>query len=298
MNEDDRVRGLWCATLTPLDGAGRCDSERLAAHVQALFADGVDGVAVFGTSGEGPSFSVAERRVGLKAMLDAGIAPGRMVAATGCAAVTDTVELTRHALDNGVVRCLVLPPFFFKEVADDAVFAFYAGLIDAVADPRLRLYLYHIPQFSGVRVSPDVVSRLASAYPGLVAGVKDSAADWTHTAQLLERVPQLDILVGHEPHLPQLMRAGGAGTICAVANVYPGIVRAVLARDVSDADTTRLRQFLDVLLRFPFLPAFKAIKAAQTSDPGWRAVRPPWTALPDAARDDLVASLRETGFLP
>ena len=55
--------------------------------------------------------------------------------------------------------------------------AFYAGLIDAVADARLRLYLYHIPQFSGVPVSPAVVDRLAHGYPGVVAGVKDSAAD-------------------------------------------------------------------------------------------------------------------------
>jgi len=225
MNEDGRVRGLWCAMLTPLDHAGRLDPARLASHARQLLADGVDGIAPFGTTGEGPSFSVDERRAGLETLLDSGIAPGRLIAATGCAAATDTIALSRHALDNGVPRCLVVPPFYFKEVPDDAVFAFYAGLIDSVADARLRLYVYHIPQFSGVPVTADVVRRLADAYPGVVAGVKDSAGDWTHTAQLLERVPQLDLLVGHEPHLPQLMRAGGAGTICGVANVYPGIVR-------------------------------------------------------------------------
>jgi 4-hydroxy-tetrahydrodipicolinate synthase len=176
------------------------------------------------------------------------------------------------------------------------VFGFYAGLIDTVADPRLRLYVYHIPQFSGVPIAPDMLCRLAAAYPGIVAGVKDSAAEWTNTARLLERVPQLDILVGHEPHLPRLMRAGGAGTICGVANVYPPIVRAVLARDAAAADEARLQQFLDVLFRFPFLPAFKAIKAAQTNDPAWRAVRTPWTVLTDAAQDDLLTALRDAGF--
>ena len=296
MNADHHVRGLWCAILTPLDRSGRIDLARFADHAQSLLDRGVDGIAPFGTTGEGPSFSAVERRAGLEGLLHAGVAPDRLIAGTGCAAVTDTVELTRHALDGGVVRCLIVPPFYFKDVPGDAVFGFYAGLIDTVADPRLRLYVYHIPQFSGVPIAPDMLCRLAAAYPGIVAGVKDSAAEWTNTARLLERVPQLDILVGHEPHLPRLMRAGGAGTICGVANVYPAIVRAVLARDAAAADEARLQQFLDVLFRFPFLPAFKAIKAAQTNDPAWRAVRTPWTVLTDAAQDDLLTALRDAGF--
>lgn len=296
MIEPERVRGLWCATLTPLDRDGRIDAGRMAAHVRLLLGQGVDGVAPFGTTGEGSSFSVAERRSGLDALLAGGITAGRIVAGTGAAAVTDAVELTRHALGVGVFRCLVVPPFFFKDVPDDAVFAFFAGLIDAVNDPRLRLYLYHIPQFSGVAVRPAVVARLAEAFPGVIAGVKDSAGEWSNTEELLARAPALDILVGHEPHLPRLMRAGGAGTICGVANVYPGIVRALLARDVAREDETRMQRFIDVLFRFPFLPAFKAIKSAQVDDAGWRAVRTPWTALRDGAREDLVAALESSGF--
>ena len=295
-NEAQHVRGLWCALLTPLDGYGRIDPIRMSAHAQALLAQDVDGVAPFGTTGEGPSFSVAERRAGLEALLGAGIAPARLLAATGCAAATDTVELTRHALDSGVRCCLVVPPFYFKDVDDDALFAFYAALIDTVADPRLRLYVYHIPQFSGVPVSAGMLGRLADAYPGVVAGVKDSSADWTHTERLLARVPRLDILVGHEPHVPRLLRAGGAGTICGVANVYPSIVKALFAADVRAADEARVQRFIDILFRYPFLPAFKAIVAAQTRDSGWCAVRTPWTALPETARHALVAALRDGGF--
>jgi len=296
MIDPGRVRGLWCATLTPLDREGRVDATRLAAHVRLLLSQGVDGVAPFGTTGEGPSFSVAERRSGLDALLAGGITGGRIVAGTGGAALTDAVELTRHAIGVGVFRCLVVPPFFFKDVPDEAVFAFFAQLIDAVNDPRLRLYLYHIPQFSGVPVRPGVVARLAEAFPGVIAGVKDSAGDWSNTEALLERAPGLDILVGHEPHLPKLMRGGGAGTICGVANVYPGIVRALLARDVQKDDETRIQRFLDVLFRFPFLSAFKAIKAAQVDDGGWRALRAPWLPLPDAQRDDLLDALENAGF--
>lgn len=296
MIDPGRVRGLWCATLTPLDRDGRVDAARMAAHVRVLLGQGVEGVAPFGTTGEGTSFSVAERRSGLDALLAGGITAGRIVGGTGAAAITDAVELTRHAISVGVFRCLVVPPFFFKDVSDDAVFAFFAGLIDSVNDPRLRLYLYHIPQFSGVAIRASVVARLAEAFPGVIAGVKDSAGDWSNTEELLARAPSLDILVGHEPHLPRLMRAGGAGTICGVANVYPGIVRALLARDVQPEDEARIQRFLDVLFRFPFLPAFKAIKSAQVDDAGWRTLRAPWTPLPDGAREDLLDALETAGF--
>jgi len=296
MTDPGRVRGLWCATLTPLDRDGRVDAARLAAHARLLFSQAVDGIAPFGTTGEGPSFSVAERRSGLDGLLGSGITAARLVPGTGCAALTDTVELTRHALSVGVSRCLVVPPFFFKDVSDEAVYAFFAQVVDGVNDPRLRLYLYHIPQFSGVPVRPAVVARLADTFPGVIAGVKDSAGEWSNTEALLALAPSLDILVGHEPHLPQLMRAGGAGTICGVANVYPGIVRALLARDVAQEDEVRIQRFIDVLFGFPFLPAFKAIKAAQVDDPGWRTPRPPWMALPDASRENLLHALEAAGF--
>ena len=70
-------------------------------------------------------------------------------------------------------------------------------------------------------------------------------------------------------HQPGGMRAGGAGTICGVANVYPGIVRALLARDVAAEDATRIHRFIDVVMRFPFLPAFKKVHDAVQKQQGF-----------------------------
>jgi len=287
---------LWCATLTPLGPEGAIDHARMAAHVRALFAQGVDGVAPFGTTGEGPSFSVAERRAGLDALIAAGTAPSQLVPGTGCAAFSDTVSLTRHAVQVGCSRCLVLPPFFFKDLGDDAVYGYFAALIDAVADPRLSLYLYHIPQFSGVAISADVVAKLAADYPRTVAGVKDSGGDFAHTQALLAAVPRLAILVGHEPHLPKLMRAGGAGTICGIANVFPRLVAPLLKPNAAPSDEERIAAFIDAIFRFPFLPAFKALRAAQTNDAAWRTLRPPLFALNEADRARLLAALAAAGF--
>ena len=108
------VQGVWCAVLTPFDSAGLPDSARLARHVRRILAAGVDGIALFGTTGEGQSLSLNERRAGLDALLTASIAPSRIVAATGCASLPETIELTRHAVQSNCAGALVLPPFFSR----------------------------------------------------------------------------------------------------------------------------------------------------------------------------------------
>ena len=296
MKESTPLSGLWCATLTPLGQHLGIDQPRLASHVNGLLAEGVDGVVLFGTMGEGPSFSVAERCAGLDGLLAAGTPAQRMVTATGCAALRDTVTLTRHSLQAGCPRCLILPPFFWKDLSDEGVFRYYASLIDEVDDPRLRLYLYHIPQLSAVPIRPEAVTRLAAAYPGIVAGVKDSSGDFAHTAALLECAPQLAILGGDEPQLPQLMRAGGAGTICGLANLAPSVTAALLRPDVDQEAVNGVQTFLDIVLRYPLVPAFKAVYAAQTGDDAWRAVRLPLLPLTEAEYQALFLSLAEAGF--
>jgi 4-hydroxy-tetrahydrodipicolinate synthase len=296
----DRIRGVWCATLTPLDALGAPDVRMLASHVQRLFAAGVDGIAPFGTTGEGQSFSVAQRRGGLDGLLAAGIPPARIVAGTGCAALADTVELTRHAVSAGCAGALVLPPFFFKGPSDEGIYASYARLIDGVADARFRLYLYHIPQITGVSVPHDVISRLATTYPGVLAGIKDSEGNWTHTRALLERFKTLSVFVGHEPHLPAALAAGGAGTICGVANLYPRLVRRLYDQaPITGAkdELGRIEAFVSLLGKVPIFAAFKALLADMTGDPKWEALCPPLVAMDRDARKAWLASVARTGLV-
>ncbi len=118
-----------------------------AAHARWLLAHGVDGVAPFGTTGEGQSFSMAERAgTDCPACSPPAFPPTRVVAATGCTALAETIALTRQGVQSGCAACLVLPPFFFKDASDDGLFAWYARLIEAVGDSRLRVLLYHIPR--------------------------------------------------------------------------------------------------------------------------------------------------------
>ena len=184
------LRGLWCATLTPVAPTGGIDHVRFAAHVQALLAQGVDGVAPFGTTGEGQSFAADERRAGLDALLAAGVPGQRIVAGTGCAALPETIALSRHALAAGCLASLVLPPFFWKDVGDDGLFTWYARLIEARGRSRVSSCCSIT-----CRRSPRCRCRSTSwrasppRFPVRVVGIKDSEGNWAHTSALLARVP-------------------------------------------------------------------------------------------------------------
>jgi len=295
------IRGVWCATLTPLDANGRFDHQRLVAHAHQLFNEGVDGIAPFGTTGEGQSFGLAERRAGLERIIAAGVAPHRILAATGCAALPETVELTRHAVEAGCAGALVLPPFFWKDATDDGMYAYYATLIDRVGNSSLRMYLYHIPQVTAVPITTALIKRLRAAHPGVVAGLKDSAGDLEHSRAMVARFPELAVFVGHEPHLPAMRAAGGAGTICGVANFFPRLVRRLHENPGTpdcDAALDTIRRFVEIALAYPLMPAFKALQAHLTGDDGWRAVRPPLAALPAADSGAMLERLRTSGIIP
>ena len=290
------LRGVWTAVLTPLEVDGRVAYDVLVAHCQSLFARGIDGVTLFGTTGEGQSFTVIERRQALEQLLAAGIPTDRVIVGTGCAALAETAELSRHAAAFGVAGILALPPFFFKSLSDDGVYAAFASLCDMLKGVRTQMILYHIPQVSAVAVAPAVVARLARSYPGLIAGVKDSSGDWENTASLLKLTPDLAIMVGHEPYLPRLLKAGGVGTICGIANYRPDLIRRLYDSAGKPEETTLVsvvEKVCSLVTGVPFVPALKALMAEQTGEKRWLNVRPPLT-IPDVAELQRLVSAAKT----
>ena len=293
-----RITGTWAAVATPLTAGGGLDAPMLGKFAAELLLRGCDGVALFGTTGEGPAFSVAERAAGLEAALAAGVPADRVIASVGCTALADVEALARHALARGVVRLMMLPPFFFKGVGAEGVYTAYARTIDRLGDDRMRLVLYHIPQTSAVAVPHEAVRRLAAAYPEIVAGIKDSSGDLDHTLGLIRAFPDLSVLVGAENHVAPVVGHGGAGTICGLANLAPQLIRRVC--DMGDMAKPDDRAKIDALIAAvaagPFVPRVKAALAALTGHAAWSVVRPP---LEPVAPDDasaLVAGLKAAGL--
>lgn len=277
----EAIRGFWVASVTPLATDGSVDSAKLAAHARQLFDKGVDGVVLFGTTGEGTSFNVAERIATVEAMLEAGIATERIGIGGGFPAISDSIALTRAVLGLGLRHVLYLPPYFDRGVAPEGIEDAFAAIIDGVADDRLRASLYHIPQVSGVAIPTTVAANLRKRYGTVVAGLKDSSGDFKQFQAFRAAAPELAITVGNEADIARAIAAGGAGTICGMANVVPELVRGMVeGKDVE----TRMQAAIDLVLNTPsFLATLKAILAAQTGDAAWLRVRPPSRALSDGA---------------
>jgi 4-hydroxy-tetrahydrodipicolinate synthase len=193
------LSGVWCPALTPVDADLRPDAHRLIAHARWLLRSGCHGLVLFGTTGEANSFSVEERTLLLEAALEGGLPRERMLVGTGCCALSDTVKLTGHALSRGVAGVLMLPPFYYKDLSDEALFASFDQVIQKVETDRFKLYLYHFPRLSGVPITPGLIERLRRRYPDTVAGVKDSSGDWQNTRMLIERFPELAIFPAPRP---------------------------------------------------------------------------------------------------
>ena len=290
------VSGVFAAAATPYNADLSPDHGLLVEHCLGLLADGCHGIALLGTTGEANSLSVGERMGLLEAMLKGGIAPAQLMPGTGVAAIPETVALTRHALDHGVARVVMLPPFYYKGVSDEGLYAAYARIIEGVGDDRLRIVLYHIPQMSGMPLSQTLVSRLHAAFPGIVVGIKDSSGDFANTEAYATSNPGFAVFAGPDPLLLPMLASGGAGCITANANLVSASLRSIYdgagdparAAEV-EAAQERITAYRTLAMSYPQIPAVKAMLALKSGNPGWSRVRPP--LLPLAATQ--LVELRE-----
>ena len=300
MSNPERISGVLSPVVTPFDRQLLPDPVKLAQHCRWLIDNDV-GLAVFGTNSEANSLSTGEKLALLEFLVEAGLPPARMMPGTGCCALTDSVALTRKAVELGCGGVLMLPPFYYKGVSEEGLFRNYAEVVERVGDTRLRIYLYHIPPVAQVPIPLSLIERLLAAYPGVIAGIKDSSGDWSNTEAMLERFqPQgFDVFAGSETFLLSTLRGGGAGCISATANVNPAAISA-LARSWRQDDAEDQQQRLDavrgVFQGYVMIPALKAAIAQFSGDEDWRRVRPPLVELDDAARASLRDGLEQVGF--
>ncbi|MHA1564321.1 MAG: dihydrodipicolinate synthase family protein, partial [Alphaproteobacteria bacterium] len=301
MTNQSACHGLWVPALTPFTADLEVDVARFIAHCHWLLANGANGLAAFGTTSEANSLSGGERMALLDQLVEAGIAPSALMPGTGCCALPDTVALTRHAVDHGCAGVLLLPPFYYKGIGDDGIYAGIARLIERIADDRLKIYLYHIPPMAGVGFSLDLIGRLLKDFPDKIAGLKDSSGDWSNTAAILKNYPSLAVFPGSEIFLLDGLRAGSAGCISASANVNTAAISALYEHyrnngqdlDASQERLTLLRRTFETQ---PMVPGLKAIIAHARSDPAWRTARPPLVPLNEASAATLFEKLNQLDF--
>ena len=283
------------AMATPVTEDFAPDAARMAARARALLGDGADGVALFGTTGEGPHFPVAQRQAALEQVIAGGLPPDRLIVAANAVALADVISLARHAVAVGAAAVLLMPPFFLRGATSEAgVERFYDAVIAACSEPRLRVILYHFPDISGFAFTPPLIRRLVERHGPAIVGIKDSGGDWAVTSAFIGAFPELAVMTGTEVHIHRVVDAGGAGTICGLGNVMPRLLRRLLDRPaLADQLVPSIQAMDDALSAHPVVPACKAVIAELTGDAAWRRVMPPMSALAEPQRTGLLDRIRD-----
>ena len=287
--------GVCAAALTPLDSSDGPDAARTVAHCRRLFALGCDAINLLGTTGEAMSFSVAQRLSVMEAVAASDLPTSAFMVGTGASALADTVLLTRAAVELGFAGALVMPPFYFKDNTDDGLTRFFSRLIERVDRSNLRLYLYHFPKLSGVSFSQTLVVRLVDAFPGVIAGLKDSSGTPGYADAIVAAAP-IAVFPSAETSLAAARERGFAGCISATVNVSASLAAAVWrGAAVAPARVAREQEQLtairQAIARYPLVPAVRAVYACLSGDRDWRRMVPPLYELYGSEEAALLASL-------
>jgi 4-hydroxy-tetrahydrodipicolinate synthase len=270
----NHLKGVIAAIPTPITQAGEPDITLFLKAARHLLGHGCDGLNVLGTTGEATSFSLAQRSTLMTAIAASDLPKERMMVGTGAASVADAATLTRHAAACGFAGALLLPPFYYKGVSDDGVFRYVERVVQASAEPAIPIYLYHFPALAGVRYDAPLVSRLLKAFPGRIAGLKDSSGDMDYARQMAALSPSFDVFPSTEACLAEARTGRFAGCISATANLNS----ADCAKAFHQGDEGALARAVAVRKSFdgkPLIPGVKAALAQILGEPSLARVLPP-----------------------
>lgn len=288
------LSGVIAAAATPLTADNSIDTGAYLDHCRWLLEHGCDGINVLGTTGEANSVGLAVRHSLLDTVGDSGLPMAQLMVGTGGCALSDTVELTRYAVQCGFAGQLVLPPFYYKPVDDDGIFTFFAQLIDTVADDRLQIYLYNFPQLTGIPFSIAVIQRLIQAYPGVVVGLKDSSGNVDNAKAIVDACPGFAVFPSSEGVLQQGREQGFAGCISATVNLTSADAGRVWHdptgpdADIQQASISQIRAHI---ASFTLIPAIKYLLHRLYDSSVWERLLPPNVPLTAAQGEVLSAKV-------
>ncbi|MGR3291901.1 MAG: dihydrodipicolinate synthase family protein [Paracoccaceae bacterium] len=275
----NNLNGIIAPILTPFESNGTIADDLWVAHAKWVLGQGAHYLSPFGTTGEALSVPVADRMKALECLTAAGIAPALLMPGTGLTSLSETISLTRHAVDLGVRATMILPSFFYTDAGDDGQFRYFAALVNGVADENLKICLYNIPKYSGVSISAGLANRLHQEFPTVFVAFKDSTGNWDNTLAVINEATDIAVFPGTEVLLAKAMQAGGAGCISAMVNLNARAMRSTFDdltdnREVS-ARLAELNQFRETIQNGGLIPALKSILAVWYDDPRWLNLRPP-----------------------
>ncbi len=246
--------------------------------------------------------SAPQKMSTLTTLIEGGLNPAHMMPGTGATSIDATVNMTRHAVNHQCAGVLMLPPFYYKDVTDDGLFAYFSEVIQKVGSSALQIYIYNMPPVTKINLSLSLLERLTKEYPKTVVGMKDSSGDWAYTESVIKLLApsSFRVYAGSEVFLIRTLRADGVGCISATTtNVNPQAI-ADLAAHWRESNADERQAVLDkvrgVFAKYQMIAGMKTAVAHYSNDPEWLRVRPPLTQLSADQQAQLLSELKQIQF--
>jgi 4-hydroxy-tetrahydrodipicolinate synthase len=292
------LAGIYVAAVTPIKyNASNVDFESVGKFMHFLHGRGCHGALLFGTTGEGPSFSPKEREAYLRAVrvIRQQIRGFKLLAGTGTPSLSETIELTKLAFELNYDGVVVLPPYYFRKVSDDGLFRWFSELIDNAVPKDKYLLGYHIPPMTGIGFSLELLERLKEKYPVQFAGIKDSSHDEAFASAVGQKFGKdLLVLNGTDTYLHHALKNNAQGAITAPANLISDNLRKVWDAYQEGNDPTETQNKVNEQRHFlekfsPVAPILKGLLHKIHGLPQW-SVRSP---LEDASQNVVEEAAQE-----
>jgi len=287
-------KAVYSAVLTPFNKDLSIDKKLFISHCEFLLKNNIS-LAPLGTTGEANSVSVSEKIDLIKTISSSDLPKEKIIIGTGNTSFVDAALLTKTAVENKIFSVLLLPPFYYKNVSDDGVYQYYKQIINTVKSKNLRVFLYNIPQVSGVTISIDLINRLKKEFSDTITGIKDSSGNFENTKKYKE-IKNFIVYPGSEKFLYDGLHIGCSGCISATTNVNIEATKLINSFDKSDGESInkKIKAVRDVFEKYPVIAALKATKIKEDSN--WSNIRPPLVALSDQQKSNLAKDLKDINF--
>ena len=277
-----KIKGVFSAALTPIKLDYSINLNLFYSHCRWLLTQGINGLAVFGTTGEANAFNVEEKINALEYLINNKIDPAKLLPGTGQCSITDTIRFTKNCAKLKVRAVLVLPAFFYKEVSDEGVIEYYKRVVEEVGDNDLHYILYNIPQTSGISISFDVIDKLIKLYPNNIVGMKDSSGDLDNMLKIIKYFDNFSLFSGSDSLALKVCKRGGAGAITATSNISAKLLsyivnnykEEVLIENFQEIQSLQERIRSTLFTHEP-ISALKALMSVKDNNDEWNRLNPP-----------------------
>lgn len=256
----------------------------------------IDGLYPIGTYGCGPLMNADERKKTLEIILDEVNGRVPVVAHVGCAGTHPTVELAEHAKAAGAAGVGAIAPFYAPGLTEDALFAHFAALLDAVNEEDFPVYVYNNHHYSQNPITPKLLKRLADY--GL-RGCKDSSFDLVNFyffQDAVAKYPDFNVIIGTEAIFMGAFDAGAIGMVCGMGNIFPELLEKMYEqylngeREAAMASQRLVLKIRELTKAGPTVPIMHEILKMRGIDAGYP--RKPHLEIDDKLRDKVKTELK------